>query len=155
MLIAETQDPGLRHDLVVRAHLTLLLAGLQRATVAAASSADGASRAHLLAQKFRDLVEARYRNNWRISDYADRLGISQTHLNRVCRSVLSASAQEIVDRRVVTEARRYLLFSELPIKLISSELGFDDPAYFSRFISRHLKQSPGAVRAQQRPLVRP
>ena len=39
-----------------------------------------------------------------------------------------------------------LLFSSLSIKEIGAELGYDDPAYFSRVLTRVLGMSPAAFR---------
>ena len=64
--------------------------------------------------------------------------------------MLGASALEIVERRIALEARRQLLFSSLPIKQIGAELGYDDPAYFTRFITRSLGASPAAIRRDAR-----
>jgi len=51
---------------------------------------------------------------------------------------------------VALEARRQLLFSALPIKQIGAELGYDDPAYFSRFITRLYGMSPASLRDRMR-----
>jgi AraC family transcriptional activator of pobA len=148
-LIDEVRQPGLRHALVLNALLTLLLASIQRQSLAASALHDRADRAHDLTRKFRELVEHDYRSRRSVAGYAEGLGISHTHLNRVCQSVLGASAQAIINRRVATEARRYLLFSDLPVKVVAGELGFEDPAYFARFVKRHLGKPPAAVRDER------
>ena len=58
-----------------------------------------------LAQRFRDLVEARFRETRRISDYAGALGVSPTHLNRICRRVAGTTALGLIERRIGLEAR--------------------------------------------------
>jgi AraC family transcriptional activator of pobA len=148
-LIGEAQRPGLRHDLVLNALLTLLFASIQRASLATISPQTKTDRSHALASRFRELVEEQYRMQRSVSAYAARLGISHTHLNRVCQAVLGMPSLEIINRRLATEARRYLLFSDLPIKVVAGELGFDDPAYFARFCQRRLGKSPLAIRAER------
>lgn len=144
-LIAEAGNGGVGHEAAMRALVTLLAVSLQRAT--SSSPAEGApDRAMQLAARFRTLVEAQYRQTRRLADYADRIGVSQTHLNRVCRSVLGSSALTVIERRVAIEARRMLLFSTLSIKQIGAELGYEDPAYFSRVITRVLGAPPGTLR---------
>ena len=93
------------------------------------------------ARAFKTLVDQRYRQTRRIETYASALGISATHLNRVSRQVLGASALAVIERRLALEARRMLLFSSLSIKEIGAELGYDDPAYFSRFLTRQLHRA--------------
>lgn len=147
-LLDEADHPGERHDLAMRAHLSLLLLALHRAQSQAVANEHPADRTRLHASSFRHLVEKRFRQTRRIADYAGELGISPTHLNRVCRQVMGVSALSIIERRIALEARRQLLFSTLTIKEIGAELGYDDPAYFTRFITRMLGKSPGQFRLQ-------
>lgn len=148
-LLAEADRPGPGHDAAMRAHLTLLLVMLNRATRGAvAEEPDDRTRVH--AQAFRQLVDRQFRHTRRIGDYAAAVGISTTHLGRVCRQVLGASALEIIERRVALEARRQLMFSSLTIKQIGAELGYDDPAYFTRFVTRTLGEPPVAIRRSVR-----
>jgi AraC family transcriptional regulator, transcriptional activator of pobA len=148
-LITETDHPGSNHDAAMRAHLTLLLIALNRHRQHIAPAAE-ADRARLHANAFRQLVARRFRETRRIGDYAREIGLSQTHLNRICRQELGGSALEIIERRIALEARRQLLFSSLTIKQIGAELGYDDPAYFTRFVIRRLGASPTAIRLTSR-----
>ncbi len=148
-LTAEADRPGPEHDMAMRAHLMLLLVALRRVIPALSQSA-GAGRAGHLVAAFRDCVEQRFRQTRRVSDYAGAVGVSPTHLNRLCRQVLGRSALAVIEQRVAIEARRQLLFSTLPIKQIGAELGYEDPAYFSRFVTRMFGASPAALREQMR-----
>ncbi|MHA6300050.1 helix-turn-helix domain-containing protein [Devosia sp. CAU 1758] len=148
-LTAEADRPGLDHDMSMRAHLLLLLVALRRAIPTLSQSAAAGRAGHLVAA-FRDHVEQRFRQTRRVADYAGAVGVSPTHLNRLCRQVLGRSALSVVEQRVAIEARRQLLFSTLPIKQIGAELGYEDPAYFSRFITRMFGASPAALREQMR-----
>ncbi len=145
-LILEADNPGAAHDAAMRAHLTLLLVALARARQHTGPTHEGADRALAHARAFRLAVEQRFRQTRRLADYAGAVGISTTHLNRVCREVMGATALEVIEKRIALEARRQLLFSSLTIKQIGAELGYDDPAYFSRFVTRMLGMAPGAFR---------
>ncbi|MEO9228034.1 MAG: helix-turn-helix domain-containing protein [Devosia sp.] len=145
-LLAEADHPASSHDAAMRAHLTLLLVALSRHRRHHAPSTTNADRSRLHAQAFRHLVARQFRQTRRIADYAQRIGISQTHLSRICRQVLGASALEVIERRIALEAHRQLLFSSLSVKQIGAELGYDDPAYFTRFVTRALGASPAAIR---------
>lgn len=147
-LIAEADRPGAGHEAAMRALLTLLLVALQRAQHESRPGSAVTDRALLHAKAFRALVDQRFRQTRKIGDYAAQLGISQTHLNRVSREVLGASALEVIERRVALEARRMLLFSALSIKEIGAELGYEDPAYFSRVLTRVLGMAPAAFRKE-------
>lgn len=147
-LLAEADRPGDQHDLAMRAHITLLRVALRRARSLTGPSEKGEGRARLHVGAFRLLVDQKFRETRRIADYADALGISQTHLSRVCRQVLGTSALAVIEQRIALEARRQLLFSTLSIKQIGAGLGYDDPAYFTRMLKRVLGVSPLAFRRQ-------
>ncbi|MBK8082466.1 MAG: helix-turn-helix domain-containing protein [Devosia sp.] len=149
-LTAEADDPGSRHDLAMRAHVTLLLLALQRSGGRPASGAAGIDRTRRHAEAFRRLVDRQFRQTRRVADYARQIGISHTHLNRICRQLLGASAQGVIERRVALEARRQLQFSTLSIKQIGAELGYDDPAYFTRLATRLLGMPPSAFRRKMK-----
>lgn len=145
-LIGEADSPAARHDLAMRSHLTLLLLLLHRAGSGPAHGASHSDPARRHADAFRTLVDKQFRQSRRVADFARQIGLSHTHLNRVCRQMLGASALQVIERRIALEARRQLQFSTLSIKQIGAELGYDDPAYFTRTITRLLGMSPGAFR---------
>lgn len=149
-LMAEADRRGSQHDAAMQALITLLVVVLRRARNQSQPSGHRSDRARLHAEAFRWLVNQRFKSTRRISDYAHEMSISPTHLNRICRQVLGASALEVVERRIALEARRQLLFSTLSIKQIGAELGYDDPAYFTRFITRMLGMPPGSFRETMR-----
>ena len=122
---------------------------LHRARTLPAPRNPGAARARFHATAFRWLVDQRFRETRRVGDYAGRLGISQTHLNRVCRQELGISALTVIERRIALEARRQLLFSTLTIKQIGAGLGYDDPAYFTRVLKRVLGATPASFRRRE------
>lgn len=147
LLVEEADLPASGHDAALRARLTLLLVALHRLELAALRNARedrDVSARH--ARAFLALVDRHYRDTRKISFYASRLGITPTHLNRVCRQVFMTSALAVIERRILLEARRYLQFSALSIKEIGIVLGYPDPAYFSRFFTQRVGQSPQALR---------
>ncbi len=104
------------------------------------------TRAFQQAERFRELVERDYRLHLPVASYATRLGITSTHLNRVCRQAFADTATGIIHQRLMLEARRALRFTVHGIGEIGSELGFEDAAYFSRFFTRHAGVSPRTFR---------
>jgi len=146
-LTAEADRPGAAHDIAMRAHVTLLQVALRR-LLKSGHAEQGPVRSRHIAHAFRELVEKRFRHSRRVSDYAAELGVSHTHLNRVCREVFGQPPLALIEQRLALEARRLLLFTTLSIKQIGAQLGYDDPAYFTRFITRLFGASPAKVRRQ-------
>lgn len=99
--------------------------------------------------RFRAEVEARFTKGWSVPDYAAALGLTESKLNRVCRAAAGRPAYDIVQARLLLEAKRKLLYLPVPVALIAYELGFEDPAYFWRFFKRHTGQTPAVFRKAQ------
>ena len=75
------------------------------------------------------------------------LGVTPDHLSRGCRAVTGLSALDLLHERLLLESRRLLAYTQAPVADVAHELGFDDPAYFSRFFARRAGLSPQAFRA--------
>lgn len=81
---------------------------------------------------FQQLVEDHFRDRWRVSDYARALNVSASTLNRMSHSFFGMNAKSLILSRVITEAKRRLIYTQQPLDQIAYQLGFKDPAYFSR-----------------------
>ncbi|HEX5394054.1 MAG TPA: 4-hydroxyphenylacetate catabolism regulatory protein HpaA [Rhodocyclaceae bacterium] len=97
---------------------------------------------------FCDLVEACFRDHITLSEYAKRLGITESRLNDVSRRIAGKASKELVHERLLQEARRLLRFSAVPVSEIGYQLGYDDPAYFSRFFTRNIGMPPSEFRTR-------
>ncbi len=96
--------------------------------------------------RYRALVEDHFREHWQVTEYTQRLGLAERHLNRICHIIESKSAIEIIHGRLLLEAKRQLIYTTGPIASLAFELGFRDPAYFSRFFKKNTGLTPGAYR---------
>lgn len=99
-----------------------------------------------LFNRFEKAVEAHFRERRTIAEYASELAVSHTHLNRVVRQATGMPASRLVAERVLREARRMLTYTNLPVSQIAYELGYTDPAHFSRVFSKGAGLSPRAFR---------
>jgi AraC family transcriptional activator of pobA len=99
-----------------------------------------------LVRRFRQAVERSFRASTSIRDYAQMLGVTTSHLSDSMRLETGLTAGELIRARLILEAKRLLLHSELTIAEIGYELGFGDPSYFSRFVRREIKTSPAEFR---------
>jgi AraC family 4-hydroxyphenylacetate 3-monooxygenase operon regulatory protein len=95
---------------------------------------------------FCDMVEAHFREHSTLSEYAKRLSITEARLNDICRRMTQRPSKEVVHERLLQEARRLLRFSGVPVNEICYQLGFADPAYFSRFFTKRIGMPPSQYR---------
>ncbi|MEN9995813.1 MAG: Arabinose operon regulatory protein [Pseudomonadota bacterium] len=102
----------------------------------------------VLVQRFKALIEQHFRAHWTVSQYANALSISPTHLSRLTRASNGSSALRMIEARLMREARRNLAYTHLSISSIAYTLGFSDPAYFSRVFTRDAGISPKTFRSQ-------
>jgi AraC family transcriptional activator of pobA len=133
-----------------RAHLlralSAALIGLVAREMAGKQNApDAASKADLF-RRFEALLEQHFLKHWTVSDYATALSITPTHLSRLARAATGHAASHLILERVIREARRNLVYTNLPVSTIAYALGFDDPAYFSRLFSGATGLSPRRFR---------
>jgi AraC family transcriptional regulator, transcriptional activator of pobA len=107
----------------------------------------GATDSNLF-RRFERLLERHHLERWAVSDYATALSVTPIHLNRVTRAATGDTASHLILNRMIREARRNLVYTNMPISTIAYALGFDDPAYFSRVYAAATGMSPRAFRAQ-------
>jgi AraC family transcriptional activator of pobA len=129
----------------------LLLLARERARIAQAAQPGG--RELDVFNRFRALLERRYREHWSVPRYATALNLTESKLNRACRSVAASSVNEVIQARLLLEAKRKLLYLPVPVATVAYELGFEDPAYFWRFFRKHAGLTPAEFRKAQRALV--
>ena len=140
--------PG--HAAAVEAHLLSVLVETLRLLVqahAASPAVQGAQAA--LVARFRELVEANFRAGLSLEDYADRLGVTVARLRGACLKVAGAPPLRLVQDRTMLEAKRALIYSNMTVTEVGYHLGFEDPAYFSRFFAKEEGCSPRAFRASR------
>lgn len=133
----------------LEAHLLLILLAAWRAWRSERRAAGLGGRQQRQALQLQSLIDRDFRQHRRIGHYADLLGVSETHLNRISRAAFGVSALGLLNRRLLREAERDLTFTVMPVKAVALSLGFDDPAYFSRFFAKHAGMTPAQYRRRQ------
>ena len=91
---------------------------------------------------FRDFLESNYTQLKSVSDYAQIICISEKRLGQATSKVLGKSPKEIINDKILLEAKRLLVHTNLSVKEIGQELGFKDPAYFVRYFKKNTETTP-------------
>jgi AraC family transcriptional activator of pobA len=141
-LHADNLKPTLLKNLL---HNLLLLAEREKRKQGFTELKKGADLDYTLL--FRDLLEKHYIQRKSVSDYVKRMFISEKRLGQATAKVLGKSPKEIINDKIVLESKRLLVHTNLSIKEIGQELGFEDPAYFVRFFKKNTETTPVEFRA--------
>lgn len=89
-----------------------------------------------IVQEFKIMVEQKFRKSHLVQEYARVLAISPSVLNKYVKRITGFTAGEIVLERILLQAKRLLIFSDLSHKEIAYRLNYDDPSYFSRIFKK-------------------
>lgn len=126
--------------------------GIYRKTAHFLASHRG-QRQFVVTKDFKKLVKHHFKTLKKPADYADLLNLSVNYLNACVKSVTGNSASAFIHRELVAESQRLLFYTELDIKAIALELGFEDQKYFSRLFKKVVGVSPALFRDKQLSVV--
>ena len=91
---------------------------------------------------FKELVDARYKQNKQVSYYAAQMSVTEKRLNGATTKILGKTPKVLIDERVMLEAKRLLAHTRESIKEIAYELGFQEPTNFIKYFRKHNGNTP-------------
>ena len=97
---------------------------------------------------FSQLVEWHYTRHHSVADYAELLHITPKALNKRITRYSNTTPNDLIKNRIILEAKRLLVHTQLSIKEISYKLGYEDISYFIRFFTKQAASSPQSFRMQ-------
>ncbi|MDV4102678.1 AraC family transcriptional regulator [Elizabethkingia anophelis] len=101
---------------------------------------------NLLVHNFDLLLEQYFMQEKAVAFYSERLFITPNYLNIICRRYKGLNAKNVINNRIILEAKRLLLGTDLSIKEIAYKLGFIEVAHFSAFVKTKTDFSPRQLR---------
>ncbi len=137
------------HRLAMRGYLALIAIAVAR--LAASRARTGAATlmpAEPTVEALRYLVEENFRQQRQLSFYAGKLAMTPDRLNDHVKRAAGVTAGHLIRQRVLTEAKRQLVFTNQPINEIAYDLTFADPSHFTRFFRKQTGLTPQAFREQ-------
>ena len=145
------------HARAAHYHLGLLAVFFERQIalhVPDSNDARGQTAAARLVAAYTDLIARDFRRGLGVADFARNLGVTPTHLTRVCKATCGQSAHALLTDRLLFEARILLRDTRAPVQDIAATLGFSSPAYFSRAFAARTGASPRTFRRTAPPVGR-
>ena len=93
-------------------------------------------------RQFNLMVENHYRTEHEVKFYAFKLNKSPKTLSNYFALYNHKTPLQIIQERIILEAKRLFYYTEKTSKEIAYDLGFEEAAHFSRFFKNLTKQSP-------------
>ncbi len=135
---------------VIWRYATLLFYELSNFTKRNAAKAKNntynSSRQEELAIRFVELVARDFRLHRDVIYYAERLHVSRKHLTKIIKFVFGLTPKQIIDGKVIAEAKVLLQKRELNVREIMRELTFEDQPTFSKFFKKNTGLAPLSYR---------
>jgi AraC family transcriptional activator of pobA len=92
--------------------------------------------------RFNTLLEEKFQTEHSVSYYSRKMGISARKLCEINRLHTGKYVSEVIMERVITEAKRMILVTDLSLKEIAFQLGFDAQSYFTKVFKKHTGITP-------------
>jgi AraC family transcriptional activator of pobA len=93
-------------------------------------------------RKLEQLIEKNFVKLKKPSEYADLMNLSPAYLNNLCKKHLGKTLSDLINERVVLEAKRLFSYADLTVAQISHRLRFSEPSYFIRFFRKNTGVTP-------------
>lgn len=151
-LAREFHNRDRARDEILKCYFALALHLLSR-LAPDAKNIDAQHHGEARVQSLLALIHRHFRSHRPVSYYADTIGVSVTHLNRLVQAELGCTAHDLITSKLLDEAKRELVFSMTSIQEVGYRLGFDDAAYFSRFFLKQTGLNPSKWRVLERARV--
>jgi len=136
--------------LAMRGLLVLIAVGVARLAASRARTGSVTLRpADATVAQLRALVDENFRTERQLDFYAQKLSMTVDRLNDHVKRATGVTAGHLIRQRVLTEAKRQLVFTAQPIHDIADELAFADPSHFARFFRKQTGTTPHEFRAQR------
>lgn len=100
-------------------------------------------------RKFNVAVEMNYRTKHKVADYAAMLNKSPKTLSNIFSKIIDKTPRDLIQERILLEAKRLLLYTDKTVKEVAMELGFDEASNFARFFKNMTANSPAEFKKLQ------
>ncbi|MDQ8141461.1 helix-turn-helix transcriptional regulator [Chryseobacterium sp. CFS15] len=92
--------------------------------------------------KFVTILDENFKKGFTVAEYAGMMSISTRTLLDITNQFLGKTPSQMIQEKIILEAKRLLLHSSLNVAQVGYRLGFEDPSYFVKYFKRHSHQSP-------------
>lgn len=94
------------------------------------------TRGHIIEYSFRELLRKQFKSWKKPANYALNLSITTAHLNDVLKETTGFSTSSNIQEYNILEAKRLLYITDLEVREIAFQLGYDDVVYFTKLFKK-------------------
>ncbi|WP_163410743.1 AraC family transcriptional regulator [Flavobacterium ajazii] len=91
---------------------------------------------------FKNQLENYFTKKRSVNFYTQEIGLTEKRLNLATKKILGKTAKEVIDDRIMLEAKRLLANTSDSVKEIGFLLGFEEPTYFIQYFKKHTSTTP-------------
>ena len=135
----------LNSNKIIQANIFILLSEIER-LMKSDSIQRTKSNKYTILESFKNLLNIKYKEITSVNRYANLLNITPNYLNIIVKETTGLTANELMHKRIILEAKRLLINNNSDVVQIAFELGFKDASYFARFFKKATGVSPSEFR---------
>jgi AraC-like DNA-binding protein len=91
---------------------------------------------------FKELVGQHFKEYKSVNHYARQINVSEKRLGQATLKTIGKTPKQVIDDRIVLEAKRLLTHTSQSIKQIGYYLGFEEPTNFIKYFRKHEGVTP-------------
>ena len=142
---SENTQNALNSNKIIQANIFILLSEIER-LIKSDYIQRTKSNKYTILDNFKSLLNKKYKEITSVNEFANLLNITPNYLNIIVKETTGLTANELMHKRIILEAKRLLINNQSDVVQVAFELGFKDASYFARFFKRSTGLSPTEFR---------
>ncbi|MHB9019794.1 MAG: helix-turn-helix domain-containing protein [Minisyncoccota bacterium] len=142
---SENVQNAINSNKIIQANIFILLSEIER-LIKFDSIQRTKSNKYRILDNFKSLLNKKYKEITSVNEFANLLNITPNYLNIIVKETTGLTANELMHKRIILEAKRLLINNQSDVVQVAFELGFKDASYFARFFKRSTGLSPTEFR---------
>ncbi len=143
----EYHERDLDYHEMIRMYLNTILINLSRKLLGKKTLAYAYNYEIVQLNTFEELIETYFIEHKPIGFYSEAMNLSTKQLSYICKKLVAKVPSELLMDRIILEAKRLIIYTDLSINQISNKLNYSDSSYFVRLFKKMCNQTPEQFRS--------
>jgi AraC family transcriptional regulator, transcriptional activator of pobA len=142
----EFNDKASEWRLIICLLLKALALRIKRLNKAVLPGNDTFKSSYDIVMQYKEMINEYFISHKAPKEYAGMLNITPNYLGSVCKMITGKPAGELIKARIILEAKRLIIHTQLTISEITHQLGFTNKSHFGKYFKNYTKLSPDQFR---------